>query len=79
MASTVTGYGSVDGVNWTQVGTPQPVTSAAIYVGMAVSSNTTQTISVVFDNVSITVGATGPRTEYIRLGGRVIAIERTNP
>jgi RHS repeat-associated protein len=49
------GYISVDGINWTQIGTTQTITMATIvYVGLAVTSQSTSTLwTVAFDNVSI--------------------------
>src|SRR6516164_4779783 len=54
--STFSGYASVDGVNWTQVGTTQTITMAQnVYIGLAATSNsnnsTTETAT--FDNVSV--------------------------
>jgi RHS repeat-associated protein len=54
--STFTGYTAPDGVNWVQVGTTQTISMAQnVYVGLAVSSDTTSSLSTAtFDNVSIT-------------------------
>ncbi len=44
--NTVTAYSSPDGVTWTAVGTPQTLTMAqVVYIGMAVTSDTTGTLS----------------------------------
>ncbi len=55
-----TGYVSVDGTNWTQIGTPTTVAMAsAAYAGLAVSSQSTATLeTATFDNVSVIVGTT---------------------
>lgn len=51
----LTGYASVDGVNWIQQGTATVSLSGAVSVGMAVTShNNAVTSSAVFDNVTIT-------------------------
>ena len=54
-ASSFTGYQSLDGVNWTQVGSTQTISMAQnVYVGLAVSSGTTGALYTgTFDNVSI--------------------------
>jgi RHS repeat-associated protein len=54
--NTFTGYSGPDGVNWTQVGTAQTISMAQnVYVGLAVSSDTTSALSTAtLDNVSIT-------------------------
>ena len=54
--STFTGYTAPDGVNWTQVGTTQTISMAQnVYIGLAVSSGTTSSLSTAtIDNVSIT-------------------------
>jgi regulation of enolase protein 1 (concanavalin A-like superfamily) len=50
-------YGSVDGVNWTQLGSSQTVSMAPnVYVGLAVSSRSVSSLeSATFDNVSVSV------------------------
>ncbi|HKV62229.1 MAG TPA: protease pro-enzyme activation domain-containing protein [Candidatus Acidoferrum sp.] len=50
------GYGSPDGVNWTQIGPTQTITMAQnVFIGLAVSSNTNSALATAtFDNVSIT-------------------------
>ena len=50
-----TSYGSLDGVNWVQVGTTQTITMAQnVYIGLAVSSDDNTSLSTaVFDNVSL--------------------------
>jgi Pro-kumamolisin, activation domain len=53
-----TGYASLDGANWSQIGTSQTVTMAQnVYVGLAVSSNVGTLATATFDNVSITTPA----------------------
>jgi RHS repeat-associated protein len=54
--NTFTGYTGPDGVNWTQVGTTQTISMAQnVYIGLAVSSDTTSALSTAtIDNVSIT-------------------------
>jgi len=58
--STFSGYNSLDGVNWTQVGTAQTINMAQnVYIGLAVSSddwassNPPTLATATFDNVSI--------------------------
>ncbi len=53
--STLSGYRSSDGVNWTQVGSTQTITMAQnAYIGLAVSNqNTSSLATATFDNVSI--------------------------
>jgi hypothetical protein len=52
--NTFSGYGSPDGVNWTQIGTSQTITMAQnVYVGLAVSSQTSTLGTATFDNVSV--------------------------
>jgi hypothetical protein len=50
------GYGSPDGVNWTQIGSTQTITMAQnVFIGLAVSSDTNSALATAtFDNVSIT-------------------------
>jgi RHS repeat-associated protein len=50
-----TGYISVDGINWTQIGTSQTITMATnVYIGLAATSNSATTLGTfTFDNVSI--------------------------
>jgi regulation of enolase protein 1 (concanavalin A-like superfamily) len=53
--NTFSGYSSVDGLNWTQIGSSVSVTMAAnVYVGLAVSSNEGNLATATFDNVSVT-------------------------
>ena len=49
------GYISLDGVYWVQIGTPQAITMAeTVSIGLAVSSDSTNSLSTVtFDNVSV--------------------------
>jgi RHS repeat-associated protein len=57
------GFISVDGINWTQIGTTQSITMAStVYVGLAVSSQSTSTLqTATFDNVSVnTVASPAP-------------------
>jgi regulation of enolase protein 1 (concanavalin A-like superfamily) len=53
------GYGSPDGVSWTQVGPTQTITMAQnVYIGLAVSADTnTSLATATFDNVSISSAA----------------------
>jgi RHS repeat-associated protein len=56
--STFTGYSSVDGVNWTQVGAMTISMAQNVYVGLAVSSNYNQSLeTATFDGVSISSAA----------------------
>ena len=57
--NTFSGYISPDGVNWTQIGSSQTITMAQnVYVGLAVSSQSTTTLDTVnFDNVSVNSAA----------------------
>ena len=58
-SNSFTGYSSSDGVNWTQVGTTTVSMAQNVYIGLAVSSNTTSTLTTAtFDHVSITSSAT---------------------
>jgi RHS repeat-associated protein len=61
-ANMLTAYVSPDGNTWTQVGTPQTVTTAeTVYVGLAIASGTTNvSATATFDNVSISVGTSLP-------------------
>src|SRR6266478_4684977 len=53
--NTFTGYVSVDGASWTQVGTAQTITMAQnVYTGLAVTLNSTTAL---FDNVSVNSAA----------------------
>ena len=53
--NTFSGYRSLDGVNWTQIGTSVIVNMAQnVYVGLAVSSNVGTLATATFDNVSTT-------------------------
>ncbi len=54
--STFTGYGSADGINWTQVGTSQTISMASsVYIGLGVTSRTTSALTTAtFDSVSVT-------------------------
>ena len=58
--SLFTGYVSADGVNWTQVGTPQTINMAQnAYVGLYADSVNNQNLTTAtFDNVSLTIGTT---------------------
>jgi hypothetical protein len=53
--STLSGYSSLDGVNWVQLGTSQTFAMAqSVYIGLAVSSGSTSTLATAtFDNVSV--------------------------
>ena len=53
-----TGYTSPDGNNWTIFGGPQPISMQQnVYIGLGVSSGTTGSYTVTFDNVSVTSSA----------------------
>ena len=54
--SSFSGYVSVDGVSWVQVGTTQTISmSQNVYIGLAVSANNNSVVATAsFDNVSIT-------------------------
>jgi YD repeat-containing protein len=58
----LSGYLSLDGVNWTQVGTPVLLTMGQnAYIGLSVDSRSTGVAATAtFDNVSITSSATTP-------------------
>ncbi len=61
--STFTGYSSLDGVNWSQLGTSQTISMAqSVYIGLGVSSrNTSALATATFDNVSLSTPSTpGP-------------------
>jgi hypothetical protein len=61
--NTFSSYASLDGVNWTQVGTSQTISMAQnVYVGLAVTSgSTTALTTAAFDNVSVnSAGAPAP-------------------
>jgi hypothetical protein len=53
--STFTGYGSLDEVNWVQIGGSQTITMAQnVYVGLAVTNNGNGALATAtFDNVSV--------------------------
>jgi len=55
-ANVFTMYGSLDGVNWVQLGSSQTVSMAQnVYVGLAVSNRNTSALATgTFDNVSVT-------------------------
>lgn len=54
-ANTFSGYLSLDGMTWTQIGTSQTITMAQnVYVGLAVNSSS---ITATFDNVSVSSSA----------------------
>jgi len=66
--SSLSGYGSTDGVNWTQIGATQTITMAQnVFIGLAVSSDTNSALATAtFDNVSITsVAAPAPNIASI--------------
>jgi RHS repeat-associated protein len=60
--STFTGYVSLDGVYWAQVGASQTITMAEnVYVGLAVSSDYNTTLATItFDNVQLIAGTPYP-------------------
>jgi len=53
--STFSGYASLDGVNWTQMGTNQTITMAQnVYIGLVASSESTSSLgTATFDSVSL--------------------------
>ncbi|HXY23989.1 MAG TPA: protease pro-enzyme activation domain-containing protein [Candidatus Acidoferrum sp.] len=53
------GYGSPDGINWTQIGSTQTISMAQnVYIGLAVASdNTSMVATATFDNVSVSSAA----------------------
>src|SRR5579859_5868778 len=56
--NTFSGFGSPDGVNWAQMGTSQTITMAQnVYIGLAVSSQTSSLGTATFDNVSVSSAA----------------------
>jgi RHS repeat-associated protein len=61
-ANLFTCYVSTNGVNWTQIGNPQTITTGQqIYVGLGVSSgSTTSLATVTFDNVGVGGGSSLP-------------------
>jgi RHS repeat-associated protein len=58
--SSFSGYMSLDGVNWSQVGSTQTISmGSSVYVGLGVSSDsTTELATAEFDNISINSSAT---------------------
>ena len=53
--NTISAYQSVDGINWTLVGTDTFSMGTTVYIGLGVSSHTTTAAATAsFDNVSIT-------------------------
>lgn len=59
--NTITGYYSLDGSNWTRVGSETYLMSAAVYVGLAVTShNSSQLAVAVFDDVRVRSGLPEP-------------------
>ena len=53
----ITGYASVDGATWTEVGSDTFTMGSTIYVGLAVSRHVSGTnATATFDNVTITPG-----------------------
>jgi RHS repeat-associated protein len=57
--NTFGGYASLDGINWTQVGSNQTITMAQnVYIGLVVSSyNTSTAVTGTFDSVSVNSAA----------------------
>jgi regulation of enolase protein 1 (concanavalin A-like superfamily) len=53
--TTFTGYGSADGINWTQVGTSHTISMASsVYIGLGVTSRTMSALTTAtFDGVSV--------------------------
>jgi hypothetical protein len=74
-ANTFTGYASLDGLNWTQLGTTTLTMPTTLFFGMAVSSrNTTDAASVQFRDIGTSpgpvVGSFLPTTEPLGPGSR---------
>lgn len=67
--NTFTSYQSANGTTWTQIGSPTTITMAnTIYVGLAVTSHVTGTLTTgVFDNVSVVTGSTPPPSVNLAL------------
>ena len=58
--STISAYQSVDGTNWTLVGTDTLSMGSTVYIGLGVSSHTTSTAATAkFDNVVVTSSTEG--------------------
>ncbi len=60
--NTFSGYASLNGVTWVQVGTNQTISMATnVYIGLVVNSDNTSTLATtVFDNVSVTNSSATP-------------------
>ena len=61
--NTITGYDSMDGVNWNQIGAPSITMATNVYIGLVFSSDSNTTLaSANFDNVSLsTTTASAPQ------------------
>jgi len=60
--NTVTAYQSADGQTWFAIGTPVTVSmTGTYYVGLAVSSNSSNVNTATYDNVTVTTGAIANR------------------
>ena len=71
--STLTGYKSTDGTNWTQIGTVNITMSNQVLIGMAVTSHNNSALSTaVFDNVQ--ANGIGSQALAVNAG-----LDRTNP
>ena len=82
--NTITGFGSTDGTNWTQIGSENISFGTDVFVGLALSSHRDGTVTTAtFDNVSI-VGTPTPTNEWPAEGlpktmaGRVTKVEDRN-
>jgi len=60
--STFSGYASLDGVNWVQVGSSQTISMAQnVYIGLAVSANNNSAlVTATFDGVSVSSATAAP-------------------
>ena len=58
--NTFSSYSSPDGINWTEIGSPETITMAQnVYVGLIVASGSTSSLATgTFDNVSVNSGTT---------------------
>ena len=78
--STFSGYASLDGMNWTQIGTAQTISMATnVYIGLFVSSlNNSSLATATFDSVSInSVASPPPSVTSVSPGVGIIGSETT--
>lgn len=82
--NSLSGFISANGSTWTQLGTAQTVTmSSAVYVGMAVCSRTTPTITATIDSVSqsyptVSIQATTPTAKESPVTNGVFTVTRVS-